>query len=131
LAERVDALVDRLVLTLSTGRSDFVPVPCSVLCDPPYQNAALLLRETSWHWLRGTLGGARVVICEAEPLPLEGWLSERCASGKPEYVTTWGRLKPTRLLPQVGPVPAFLQQWFPGAVPYFREPPGVAGVGWR
>jgi hypothetical protein len=63
----------------------FEPVPGSrVLFDPPYRGcpryAALLQRARVLEVaLRHASAGAEVIVCEGEPLPLDGWWSARLA----------------------------------------------------
>lgn len=94
IADRVDAL-DALPWARIEIRCDDVrnvdPVPgASVLFDPPYNNrtryAALCPRaDVLAVAVRWQTAGARVVVCESEPLPLEGWASVRLTDR--EYLT--------------------------------------------
>lgn len=80
---------------------DVAPIPgARVFFDPPYlgapRYAALLGRADVLAVARRHAAVAeRVVVCEAEPLPLEGWDHARLPHKKPEWLTTYGCTAPT------------------------------------
>lgn len=72
------------------------PIPgAAVLFDPPYEGrtgygwtlprADVVQVATNW-----SLVGARIAVCEAEPLPLPGWQVIDLTVRKPEVVTAFG-----------------------------------------
>lgn len=73
---------------------DVPPIPGAVvLFDPPYRGAPryaeVLPREEVLDVARAWAKvAARVVVCEGEPLPLDGWATWRLAAK--EWVTAWG-----------------------------------------
>lgn len=73
---------------------DVQPIPGAVvLFDPPYRGAPryaeVLPREEVLDVARAwSKVAARVVVCEGEPLPLDGWATWRLAAK--EWVTAWG-----------------------------------------
>lgn len=97
LAQRVERLpqvaLDRIKV-IHGKVQDVKPIPGAfVMFDPPYlgapRYAAVFPREEVLDVARAWAKvAARVVVCEGEPLPLDGWSTWRLAAK--EWVTAWG-----------------------------------------
>lgn len=97
LADRIERIpVEALyrIKVIHGKVQDVKPIPGAfVLFDPPYQGAPryaeVLPRaevlDVARAWSRVA---SRVVVCEGEPLPLDGWQTYRLAAK--EWVTAWG-----------------------------------------
>lgn len=97
LAQRVERLPPdalRRIKVIHGRVQDVKPIPGAfVLFDPPYlgapRYAAVFPREEVLDAARAWAKvAARVVVCEGEPLPLDGWSTWRLAAK--EWVTAWG-----------------------------------------
>lgn len=106
LARRVAAL-DRLpwerVEVLAQDVRTVAPIPgARVLFDPPYlgcpRYAVLLPREDVLTVALRHQQAGRVVVCEGEALPLEGWSARRLPNSRREWVTaSWPLALPEQL----------------------------------
>ena len=97
LAERIERIPPDVYARLHVVHGkvqDVQPIPGAVvLFDPPYRGAPryaeVLPREEVLDVARAwSKVAARVVVCEGEPLPLDGWQTYRLAAK--EWVTAWG-----------------------------------------
>lgn len=97
LAERIQRIPPEVYARLHVVHGkvqDVPPIPGAVvLFDPPYRGAPryaeVLPREEVLDVARiWAKVAARVVVCEGEPLPLDGWATWRLAAK--EWVTAWG-----------------------------------------